>query len=97
MTLNPIKKFENLNVYCIENQKKITILPLRLTDMKRNKHVNLLYMQNPQDDNMKHFALIKDLSRLLSSQLSKKERKKYFCDWYVIKNYVNIFYNKTIL
>ncbi|XP_018399813.1 PREDICTED: uncharacterized protein LOC108777427, partial [Cyphomyrmex costatus] len=51
MTLNQIKRFENLNgisvnVYTIEKE----ILPLRLTDDKRDKHVNLLYVENPQDD-----------------------------------------------
>jgi hypothetical protein len=82
MTLNQIKKFENLNgvsinVYSIEKKKELSILPIRLTDMKREKHVNLLYLQN---DNEGHFAWIKNLSRLVGSLLSKKEHKKYFCD-----------------
>jgi len=85
MTLNQIKKFENLNdisinVYCIEKQKELLILPIRLTDTKREKHVNLLYMQ---DDNEGHFASIKNLSRLISSQLNKKKHKKFFCNRYV--------------
>jgi len=47
MTLNQIKKFKNLisisiNVYCFEKQKELSILPIRLTDTKREKHVNLL-------------------------------------------------------
>jgi len=81
MTLNQIKKFENLNnisinVYNIENKKEI--FPLRLTKKKIDKHVNLLYVQN--DDEVGHFAWIKDLSRLMSRQLSKKEVQKIFCD-----------------
>jgi len=86
MTLNQIKKFENLNNISInvyEKQKEMTILPLRLTDMKRDKHVNLLYVQDPQNNNAGHFVWIKNLSRLVSSQFSKNERKKYFCDRYV--------------
>jgi len=98
MTLNQIKKFENLNditinVYCIEKKKELSILPIRLTEKKTDKHVNLLYVQN--DDDVGHFAWIKNLSRLVSSQLSKKEHKKFFCDRYVYifnKNY-KIFYN----
>jgi len=48
MTLNQIKKFENLkdifiNVYCIEKKE---ILPIQLTDKKMEKHVNLLYVQD---------------------------------------------------
>jgi len=49
-------------VYNIEEQKKILSLFDRLTSRKRDKHVNLLYVQDPQDDNERHFALIKDLS-----------------------------------
>jgi len=86
MTLTQIKKFENLNdisinVYCIEKKEELLILPIRLTEKKMDKHVNLLYVQN--DDDVGHFAWIKNLSRLVSSQLSKKEHKKFFCDRYV--------------
>ncbi|XP_018393385.1 PREDICTED: uncharacterized protein LOC108772363 [Cyphomyrmex costatus] len=77
MTLSQIKKFENLNditinVYAIEEG----IVPIRLADQKRSKHVNLLYVE---DDIAGHFALIKDLSRLVSSQINKYGHKKYFC------------------
>ncbi|XP_011630480.1 uncharacterized protein LOC105422692 [Pogonomyrmex barbatus] len=44
------------------------------------KHANLLYVQNPRDDNSGHFTCIKNLSRFVSLQLNKKEHKKYFCD-----------------
>ncbi|KYN35080.1 hypothetical protein ALC56_10549, partial [Trachymyrmex septentrionalis] len=54
--------------------------PLRLTSDKKNKHVNLLYMQDPCDDDVGHFAWIKNPSRLVSSQISGKKNKKYFCD-----------------
>jgi len=58
MTLKNIGKFERLNnvsinIYGIEEQK---ILPIWLTDDKKEKHVNLLYMQDPRDDNVDHFA-----------------------------------------
>ncbi|KYN05852.1 hypothetical protein ALC62_03213, partial [Cyphomyrmex costatus] len=81
MTLSQIKKFENLsnvsvNVYAIEDG----IVPIRLTDRKRSKHVNLLYVE---DNIAGHFVLIKDLSRLVSSQINKYGHKKYFCDRYV--------------
>ena len=82
MTLNQIKKFEQLNnvsinVYSIENG----IVPLRLTDQKKDKHINLLYVE--EDNNVGHFACIKNLSRLVSSQLSKHNGQKYICDRYV--------------
>jgi len=61
MTLKDITKFERLNkvsmnVYTIEEQK---VLPIRLTDDKKEKHVNLLYVQDPRDDNVGHFTWIK--------------------------------------
>jgi len=67
-------------VYCIEKQKELSIFLIRLTEKKMNKHVNLLYVQN---DDVGHFACIKNLSRLVSSQLSKYGHKKFFCDRYV--------------
>ena len=87
MTLQQIKKFEKLNdisvnVYGIEGKKEVTILPIRLADWKKDKHVNLLYVEE-EDDISGHFTYIKNLSRLVSSQLSKKEHKKYICDRYV--------------
>jgi len=80
MTMTQIKKFENqnnifINVYCIDKKKELSILPIRLTEKKMDKHVNLLYVQN--DDDMGHFARIKDLSRLVSS-LEQKGAQKIF-------------------
>ncbi|KYN17056.1 hypothetical protein ALC57_10677, partial [Trachymyrmex cornetzi] len=35
---------------------------------------------DPRNDGVGHFAWIKDLSRLVSMQLTGKKNKKYFCD-----------------
>lgn len=85
VTLNQIKKFEqanniSINVYSIENG----IIPLRLSEQKKDKHVNLLYMQG--SNGIGHFAWIKNLSRLVSSQLSKHNGQKYICDRCVYSN-----------
>jgi len=69
-TLTQIKKIENLNdisinVYCTEKKKELSILPIRFADTKRDKRVNLLYVQN--DDDVGHFTWIKNLSRLVRS------------------------------
>jgi len=79
MTLSQIKIFETLNDISINvyTNKKGNVL-IRLADRKRSKHMNLLYVE---DDNARHFALIKNLSRLVNLKLSRK--KKYFCDRYV--------------
>ncbi|XP_070153685.1 uncharacterized protein [Polyergus mexicanus] len=81
MTLSQIKKFElhnniSINVYCIE--KENNIVPIRLSEQKKDRHVNLLYMQDSQD--VGHFAWIKNLSRLVSSQWSCGKRRQYICD-----------------
>ncbi|KYQ54176.1 hypothetical protein ALC60_13452, partial [Trachymyrmex zeteki] len=77
ITLHQIKKFEtfndiSINVYAIEKG----IVPIRFAGRKRNKHVNLLYVE---DDSAGHFTLIKDLFRLVRSQITRN-KKKYFCD-----------------
>ncbi|XP_029665449.1 uncharacterized protein LOC115236867 [Formica exsecta] len=79
VTANQIKKFElandiSINVYSIEEKN---IVPIRLSELKRDRHVNLLYIE---DNNVRHFAWIKNLSRLVSSQLSKHNGQKYICD-----------------
>ena len=80
MTLPQIASFEKLNaisvnVFTVEEK---SVVPLRLTSNKQEKHVNLLYVLG--NNNEAHFACIKDLSRLVSSQLSKRNGKKYMCD-----------------
>ena len=82
VTVNQIKKFEqannvSINVYSIENG----IIPMRLSQQKKDRHVNLLYVQD--SNGVGHFAWIKNLFRLASSQLSKSDHKKYICDRYV--------------
>jgi len=81
MTLRQIKKFETLNDISINLYIYTTIsislkrgLCRRFADQKRTKHVNLLYMEN---DNARHFALIKDLSRLVKSQITNNKNRKY--------------------
>ncbi|XP_014474491.1 PREDICTED: uncharacterized protein LOC106744331, partial [Dinoponera quadriceps] len=91
MSVNKITNFErqnniSINVYSAEKKKtekgKTThvILPIRLTDRTMDRHVNLLYLPDPRDDNVRHFVWIKNLSRLVSSQLSKHDHKKYICN-----------------
>ncbi|EGI67314.1 hypothetical protein G5I_04097 [Acromyrmex echinatior] len=80
VTLKDISKFERLNAVsttCIKNKQ---VLSLRLINEKKEKHVNVLYVQDPRNDGIGHFAWIKNLSRLVSSQISRKKNKKFFCD-----------------
>ncbi|XP_011859566.1 PREDICTED: uncharacterized protein LOC105557042 [Vollenhovia emeryi] len=87
MTLSGIKKFERLNsisinMYSIDekNNCERAFVPLRVADEKKEQHVNLLYLQDQGVAEVGHFVWIKNLSRLVSSQLSKHKEKKYICD-----------------
>jgi hypothetical protein len=85
MSLKNIDTFERLNdvsinVYTIEGENTVKVLPIRLADRKRERHVDLLYTRDPRDENVGHFTCIKDISRLVGSQLSRHNGKKYFCD-----------------
>jgi len=61
MMLNQIIKFENLNDISINVRHRETKGNSSITthQRKRDKHVNLLYLQNPRDDNAGHFVFIK--------------------------------------
>lgn len=95
MSLNQITRFEKLNdisinVYGFEGifekkkrAKSFTFFPLRLTSQKRNRHVNLLYIQDQDDSSEGHYVWIKNLSRLVSAQLTKNTHAKFICDRYV--------------
>jgi len=80
VTVNQIKKFELVNDISINMyiEKENSIVPIRLSEQKRDKHVNLLYVED--GNSFGHFAWIKNLFRLVSSQLCKKDHKKYICD-----------------
>ena len=93
MSLAQIEKFKRLNdisinVYSFEMEmekpkKGSTVFPLRLTSQKRDRHVSLLYTPNHEHGDVGHFVWIKNLSRLVSAQLSRHEKEKFICDRYV--------------
>lgn len=82
MTISQIKKFENQNCISInvftKDEEKSNFIPLYLTSNKREKHVNLLYIVDSQ--NNAHFVWIKNLSRLLHNQINKHHGKLYICE-----------------
>src|SRR3978361_1968111 len=102
MTIKQVSHFEALNelsvnIYILRKHKRnYKVLPTYLAKQKRDKHVNLLMIQNiyycdeyekclESDDceaeNMPithHFVWIKNISRLLSSQLSKRKEKNSY-------------------
>ncbi|XP_068084002.1 uncharacterized protein [Anabrus simplex] len=80
MQLKDIRRFEKLNnisinVYGIE--KGSIVGPLYFTNERKGTHINLLYIE---DGEISHYCWIKNLSRLVCSQLSKHDGKKWLCD-----------------
>lgn len=80
------------------NKSKYEILPVRIAETVRAKHTNLLLLQNKNNDNSEfnktpaHFVYIKNFSRLISSQQSKRKSKLFFCD-----RCLSYFYNQQKL
>lgn len=84
--LKDISQFETKNnisihVFGLENNSKnnkhSVVGPLYYSDKKFDKRVNLLLIT---DELKSHYCWIKNLSRLVSSQISSNEHKKHFCD-----------------
>ncbi|CAH0551589.1 unnamed protein product [Brassicogethes aeneus] len=106
MKLKDISKFEKLNAISInvyglelidsEKGSKYNTLPLRLTQNKLARHVNLLLIQNiyfpkqsdcepfldvADDNEIKyHYVWIKNLSRLVGGQHTKRGHTIFICD-----------------
>ena len=82
VSIYQIKKFEKNNedigiyvfIYKDEDGK---IHPLRKSKYPHRKHIIDLFLISHKDKS--HYCLIKNLSRLLSSQSSQTEHKNYYC------------------
>lgn len=86
--IDDIKRFERLNptisihVYYITSEKAIN--PLRLASEIKANHIHLLYLSENENENDEssqnsHYCWIKNLSALLNSSTSMKQ-KLYICD-----------------
>jgi hypothetical protein len=77
-TLKDIDKFEKhnptmaINVFGYEKE----IHPLRISELEREKTINMLLIS---DGSKNHYCWIKSMSRLLSSQTTKKHQKRLYC------------------
>ena len=82
VTLDQLAKFErfndvSVNVYTWSDG---SCAPLRLTEDKRERHANLLLVQDPKDSKRYHFACIRSLSRLISKQLGNHGHQVFVCE-----------------
>ena len=80
VTLKDINKFENQNpTICITvfgyNGKNV--YPLKNSDNTDRKHKIVLMLI--EKDGVKHYCLVKNVNRLLSSQVSNHKEKHHFC------------------
>ena len=81
VSLNDIDKFENQNptisilVYGYDGK---SVYPLRSSDNTDREHIIRLMLI--EKDGVLHYCLVKNVSYLLSSQVSKHKEKSYFCD-----------------
>uniref|UniRef100_A0A6P7GZD0 Uncharacterized protein LOC114344877 n=1 Tax=Diabrotica virgifera virgifera TaxID=50390 RepID=A0A6P7GZD0_DIAVI len=85
-----------LELNIVKDKQFYEVVPARLTPTKLEKHVNLLLVQDkyfpklndydapPEDDDQTeirfHYCWIKDLGKLVKSQLTKEHRKTHICD-----------------
>jgi hypothetical protein len=88
--LRDISKFEkynpqlSINVYGLEqifkdNVTKYEVVgPLHYSSNKNRMHVNLLLVTDEEGNS--HYCWIKDLSRLVSQQVTSRDGAKHFCD-----------------
>jgi len=76
--LQDIGKFEKSNDLSVNvfGYEKGYVYPLRISSKHRERVADLLLIS---DDEKQHYCLIKSLSRLLASQVSKMKRKRYYC------------------
>ena len=82
MTLRQIDKFEKQNPFLINvlgYESGRNVFPLRVCGLDRGRTpIDLILISN---DETNHYCWVKDKSRLLSSQKSKKGHRKHFCDY----------------
>ena len=80
MELSQISRFEKLNKINVNvfGYEKNAVYPLRASkaEYSQGVHVNLLLISEGEK---KHYCIIKNMSRLLSSQTSTYQHKKFYC------------------
>jgi hypothetical protein len=73
--INDIKKFEknnsNIGINIFSADESLKVYPLRVSG--KTDPIRLFLWKN-------HYSVVKDMSKLVGSQISKNEHKKYICD-----------------
>lgn len=90
MKVRYIEKFErqnptiSINVY-IYDEKLDKVQPLRVTKEVKRCHIHLLLLttsssNEDENDSKSHYCWIKNLSRLISNQISRHNGRQFYCD-----------------
>ena len=80
VSLKDLNKFEKQNPsvsITVLGYERKSVYPLRNSDYTDRKNIVILLLI--EKDGVKHYCLVKDLSRLLASQVSNDKGKHYFC------------------
>ena len=80
VSLKDIDKFENQNPsisITVFGHEEKSVYPLKNSNNTNREHNIILILI--KEEGVNHYCLVKNLSRLLSSQVSKHDGKKYFC------------------
>ena len=82
VSLKDIDKFEKQNptisITVFSYNEKNKVFPLRVSKYAYTREVNILLMLI-EKDGVKHYTWVKNISRLLSSQVSNHKEKHHFC------------------
>lgn len=82
LKLNDISKFEEMNndisisVFGIGEDAEV-IVPLHIASEKKDLHIQMLYITDRENA---HYCHVKNLSRLVGSQISKHKEAKHICE-----------------
>ena len=81
VSLKDLNKFEKQNpnlAFTVLGYNRKSVYPLRNSNNAYKRKHNIILMLIKKE-RKHHYCLVKNLSRLLSSQVSKAKRKEYFC------------------
>ena len=61
-----------------DTETGVNIIPLYVPNERRKNTIRLFFLKNDENS---HYCVIRNMSRLISSQVSKNTRTKYVCDY----------------
>ena len=72
----------SINVFGLEDNKIVG--PFYITEKEKDNHINLLLLIDEHDGNCAHYCWIKNMSRLIRSQILNNKRQFFFCNMCIV-------------